>query len=306
MGNAITFIIVTWNSQDEILPCLDSIKRHSPKHSKIIVVDNASSDKTVSIIRKNFKDVKVIASEDNLGFAKANNLALAEVVTDYTCFINPDVILTEDIVAPSIEILLKNQKIGLVACQLKNPDGSHQPSCFRFATPHAMFSEILHLGKVFPMFIRRKFFNNYYLAEKPYSPDWVIGAEMVMRTAEARKIEGFSTEYFMYTEDMDLCKKIAENLNKSVLFLPTVSLIHVGGASEAQNINYNKQRKLFENTFLFVEKFYGKNEADKTYRSMMLAYRIREVVLRLGYWKNDRHIQIKKTKRSLTILKEIR
>ncbi|MFC3927403.1 glycosyltransferase family 2 protein [Streptococcus caprae] len=301
----ITYIIVTWNSSDEIITCLDSIKQFSPSNFKVIVVDNCSSDKTAELISNVYPEVKVIASEENLGFAKGNNLALEFVDTEYLCYLNPDVILTEDIVTPSLDKLETDLEIGLVACHLKNPDGSHQASCFNFANSRSLFTEILHVGAFLPKGLRKKFFPNHYQAEKPYYPDWVIGAEMIMRTSEAKQIEGFSTEYFMYTEDMDLCKKIDVILHKKVLYLPHISLIHIGGASEAKNINYNKQKKLFENTFIFVDKFYSKTESQKTHQNMILAYQIRLALLKLLYHKSDREQQINKTFQSLQILQEI-
>lgn len=305
MKSGITFIIVTWNNEDEILPCLDSIKKYSPRTSEIIVVDNHSSDKTVDRIQKEYPDVRLIASKENLGFAKGNNLALEYVATEYICYLNPDVILTEDIVLPSIEALERDSSVGLVACRLNNPDGSHQPSCFQFATSKTLFSEILHLGALVPRSVKKRFFANHYVADDLYYPDWVIGAEMVLRTAEAKAVEGFSTEYFMYTEDMDLCKKISTLLSKRILFLPTVSLIHIGGASEAQNLQYDKQKKLFENDLLFVTKFYGRDEAHQTHKKMILAYRIRLLLLGVAYWKADRTFQLTKTKQSLKILQEM-
>ena len=303
--NAVTYIIVTWNSAGEILNCLHSITKYSPKESKVVIVDNLSSDNTVDVIKAAYPEVKLIASKENLGFAAANNLALDEVDTPYLCYLNPDTILTEDIISPSISVLESQQKIGLVSCQLKNVDGSHQPSCFNFANSKSLFSEILHLGSFAPKFMQKKYFLNYYKSEIPYSPEWVIGAEMIMRTAEAKKIGGFSTEYFMYTEDMDLCKKIAMILKKQVLFLPYVSLIHIGGASEVQNFNYNKQKKLFENDLYFVNKFYGKDEQIKCKKYMILAYKLRLLLLKSFYRKGDRKIQIDKTQQSIKMLQEI-
>lgn len=303
--NAVTYIIVTWNSEKEILDCLDSIAKYSPKESKVIIVDNLSSDNTVNLINNTYPEVKLIASKENLGFATANNLALEYVETPYLCYLNPDIILTEDIIEPSISVLESQKEIGLVACHLKNVDGSHQPSCFNFANSVSLFSEILHIGSVAPKFIQKRYFFNYYESEVAYSPDWVIGAEMIMRTSEVKKIGGFSTEYFMYTEDMDLCKKVEIILKKQVLFLPHVSLIHIGGASESQNFNYNKQKKLFENDLYFVNKFYGKDEQIKCKKYMISAYKLRLFLLKRFYKKSNRKIQIDKTQKSIQMLQEI-
>lgn len=305
MDRSITYIIVTWNNEKEIEQCLKTIEKFSNNEHCIIVVDNASSDNTVTIVRNCFEDVKLICNQDNVGFAKANNIGLELVKTPYVCFINPDVILTEDIVTPSVNELERNGKVGLIACRLNNSDGSWQPSTFSFANSRNLYNEILHIGAFMPQFICKRKYINYYRPTKKFYPDWVIGAEMIMRTIDARSIDGFSTEYYMYTEDMDLCKKVNAYLHKLILFLPSPSLIHLGGASESQNVNYNKQKKLFENDIRFVEKFYGKKEALKTKKKMINAFRTRLNLLKALYKKSDRDTQIRKTKKSIDILMKI-
>lgn len=300
-----TYIIVTWNNENEIEDCLSTVYRFSSKSSNVIVVDNASKDRTVQIVKEKFPDVELIESKENLGFAAANNLALENVSSQYVCYLNPDVILTEDILTPSIEILENQIEIGLVACRLKNRDGSNQPSCFNFANSWSLPCEILHIGALMPKSLKRKYFLNYYRANDDFNPDWVIGAEMVMRTKDARAIGGFSTEYFMYTEDMDLCKKISVNLKKKIYFISDVSLIHLGGASEAQNISYRKQRKLLENDLAFVKKFYGENESKKMKKKAMNAYLLRKFLLTVAYWKKDRSKQLSKTEEAYNILKRV-
>ena len=300
-----TYIIVTWNNEKEIEDCLSTVSRYSPKNSKVIVVDNNSNDRTVQIIKEKFPETELIESKENLGFAAANNLALENVSSEYICYLNPDVILTEDILTPSIEILEDQSEVGLVACRLKNKDGSNQPSCFNFANSWSLPCEILHIGAVMPRSLRKKYFLNYYKTNDDFKPDWVIGAEMVMRTKDARAIGGFSTEYFMYTEDMDLCKKISVILKKQIYFISGVSLIHLGGESEAQNVNYNKQKKLFQNDMIFVRKFYGESETKRTKQKAMKAYLLRKLLLTAAYWKKDRSKHLSKTEEAYNILKNV-
>ena len=303
---AITFIIVSWNNEKEIRDCLSSIIHFTTIPFKIIVVDNLSSDNTRDIIKNEFPQVKLIESSENLGFAKANNLGLQYVKSKYVCFINPDIILTEDIVMPSIRFLEKDVSIGLVSCRLTNKDGSWQNSCLSFINSHSIIINILHLGKVLPKCLCRKLAPEYYKIKKNhYMPDWVIGAEMIMRTSDANVVHGFSEEYFMYTEDMDLCKKIQTFLNKKIVFNADVSLIHLGGASEVQNVNYIKQKKLFQNILIFCEKFYGLKEADKTLRNMRMCYYIRLLLLKSLYYKENRNYMIEHDKKILSFLKEV-
>lgn len=304
--NKITFIIVSWNNENEIRDCLSSIIRFTPVPFKIIVVDNLSSDNTREIVKNEFPQVKLIESSENLGFARANNLGLKYVDSTYVCFINPDVILTEDIVLPSIKFLEKDKSIGLVSCRLTNKDGSRQNSCLSFINHYSIIINILHLGKLLPRYLCRKLAPEYYKIQKGrYMPDWVIGAEMIMRTHDANSIHGFSEEYFMYTEDMDFCKKIQFYLNKKILFNADVSLIHLGGASESQNVNYIKQKKIFQNILIFCEKIYGLKEANKTLKNMRACYYIRLILLRALYYKDNRTYMIKHDETILSFLNDI-
>ena len=156
-----------------------------------------------------------------------------------------------------------------------------------------------------PQGFRKKYFLNEYHAKTDFEPEWVIGAEMILRTEEAKKIGGFSEEYFMYTEDMDLCKKVNTILGKKIYYLANISLIHLGGASEAQNTSYRKQKKVMENEFMFVKKFYGLEEANRTMNNIKCAHVLRKILLRIGYWKKDREDQLEKTTETIRMLDEI-
>lgn len=304
--NPITFIIVTWNNEKEIANCLTSIDLFSPIGSQVIVVDNNSTDNTVTIIKGRFPKVKLIESKNNLGFAAGNNLALAKVETNYICYLNPDTILLENIVTSAIDILEKRPDIGLVSCRLLNADGSLQPSFFNFADGNSLFAEILHIGRMMPQKICKKYFMNYYHASDDFFPDWVIGAEMIMRTTDAKTVGGFTTDYYMYTEDMDLCMKIKRQLQKKTYYMAKYSLIHLGGASESQNASYVKQEKLLLNDLTFIKKYFGDRCAEDARKKMMLAYFIRKILLYGLYWKSDRDYQIEKTRIASEIVSKLK
>lgn len=306
MTKAVTYIIVTWNNENEIVDCLDSLYKYSPLNSKVVVVDNNSNDSTTEIIRSQFPKVELIASNENLGFASGNNVGLNRVESEFICYLNPDVILTEDFVTTSVQKLEDNPDIGIVSCELKNVDLTHQPSTFNFANSRTMFFDIMHIGRMMPKFLKRKYFLSYYNPQSDFFPEWVIGAEMVMRTSDAKAVQGFSTDYFMYTEDMDLCKKVLEKLGKKTLYLSSKSLIHIGGASESQNVSYNKQKKMFENIILFVTKYYGSKEVTRTLKNMLIAYKLRLKLIEFAYRRNDKQIQLDKVNQALEILEELK
>ncbi|ALG41883.1 glycosyl transferase family 2 [Megasphaera elsdenii CAG:570] len=276
----VTFIIVTWNNEHQIEACLDTLKKFTTTYYDVIIVDNVSKDHTCDIISEKYPDVQLIKSKENLGFAKGNNLALKKVSTPYLCFLNPDVILTEDITEPALRILEKYRDIGLVTNKLYNADGSKQETTRRFTDLTSVFVSGFHLAHILPNTLRRKLAPEYFKINEGYFfPDWVIGAEMFMRTAEAKQIGGFSTEYYMYTEDMDICKKIQSQLHKKIFYNADVSMIHLGGASEKQNRSYSKQEKIYANTFVFCEKFYGRKKALRIYECIIFIYEFKMTLL---------------------------
>ena len=305
MDKILTFIIVTWNSNDTIIECLDSIYKFC-KNFKIVIVDNKSDDNTVELLNeKKYSDCKIIALNENVGFAEGNNIGLKEVDTPYICYLNPDTILLEDIIVPSIEKLTTKKEIGLVGCKLLNRDKTLQSSTFNFVTKNQVYIECFRIGKFFPNFIREKFFPNTSKSRKNKFVDWVIGAEMILTTEDARKVGGFSTEYYMYAEDMDLCKKIETNLNKKTYYLADVNLIHIGGASEVKNVNYNKLEKVISNKIKFSNKFYGKKESVNVRKALYNSYLIRYVIIKIFCWNKKRLYYLEKMKTGLEICKKI-
>lgn len=294
-NSGITFIIVTWNNEKEIVNCLSSIEKKCPLNYQVVIVDNCSSDNTVSIIKNRFPDVELIVSKENLGFAAGNNLALQYVKNDYICYLNPDTILIEDIAVPSIEFLKKHPETGLVCCRLLNPNHTIQKSCYSFLTPFKAFVGILHINELFSKILPGKYFPTFYTGTEPITIDWAYGAEMILSAEDAFKLHGFSTEYYMYDEDMDICKRVYVDLHKNVVLLASKALIHLGGASEKQNVNYKKQLLVARNSAKFARKFYGNNADKKLLKSMWYAYSLRTMILKLCYFKPDRKEQISRS-----------
>ena len=122
----ISYLIVTWNNADIIEECIDTLFAYSPFENEVIVVDNCSPDNTMQVVRDRYGDkVKLIDAGDNLGFAKANNLALQHATGEYICYTNPDVIFIEDILTPMVKVLEEQPEIGVVSPMLLYKDKSY-------------------------------------------------------------------------------------------------------------------------------------------------------------------------------------
>ncbi len=225
--NKISVITVTYNSERTIKECLESIKKFSPE-SEIIVVDNGSNDRTLEIIESIGKKIKLIETGENLGFSKANNLGAKDAIGDYLVFLNPDAILTKNGDLESLKkILEKNPQYAILGPKLIYPDNALQPKARNLPTVFRAFEEyVLGLRGAYSFYEPKC--QNFCEVES------VNGACMIIRKELFNSIGGFDEKYFMYYEELDLCRKLRK-LGKKIGFAPEAVVIHAEGISSGQN-----------------------------------------------------------------------
>ncbi len=226
----LSIIIVSYNTSEFTVSCIRSIEKFSPKCTyEIIVVDNASTDKSVENLMKLGSKIVLIQNSENLGFSKANNIGIRKSKGEYVFLLNSDTILVEQIFDELIAISVSEKKAGVVAPQLLNLDKSIQSSIYRLPT-------IVNAMKQY-WFGMKNVLDKYAVkAGKPLIVESVVGAAFLI-TPEARKKVGLLDEkYFMYFEDLDYCRAI----NSSGLFIyyvPNIHIVHIHGASGTSRVN---------------------------------------------------------------------
>ncbi|HZN14714.1 MAG TPA: glycosyltransferase family 2 protein [Acidimicrobiales bacterium] len=230
MTPAVTVVVVTYRSAGTIDACLASLTTQA---ERLVVVDNASPDDTVTRVRKH--GVEVI-ERPNDGFAVAANAGLATVTTDWVLFANPDTEWPVGAVANLIEIASVRPDAGVVSPVLNNPDGSVQPTVEHDLTLGRLLRGLLRIGGA----IRP---TPPPLDGPPVSVEWVHAAALLMPTDVARAIGGWDERYFLYGEDADLCARV-RRAGRTVLVVPSVTVTHVGGASFAQSMTTDDQAAL--------------------------------------------------------------
>lgn len=197
----LSVIIVNYNVKEFLQNLLHSIEKASANLSKeIIVVDNASDDGSVEVIREKFPYVNLIENKINVGFGKANNQGLAIAKGKYILFINPDCIVSEDTLDKMISFFGGHSDCALAGCKILNSDGTLQLACRRsFPGPWTSFTKVTGLSNLFPksrIFAR---YNLTYLDEnKTYEVDAVSGSFMMMRKTVYDNVGGFDEQFFMY------------------------------------------------------------------------------------------------------------
>ncbi len=230
----LSIIIVSYNTSKLLVDCLNSIHRASqPKGGlEIIVVDNASSDNSVAQVEKYFPQVKLILNKQNLGFARANNLASSVATGKYLLFLNSDTVLKKFSLVKPLKYLMKHNQVGAITIKLQLLNGQLDKDNHRGEpTPATSIFYFLGLAKLFP---QSKLFNSYHYAagnlDSIHSIPITAGSFLMMPSKLFHSIGRWDEQYFFYGEDIDLSYRIRK-AHKKIIYYPKVTAIHIRGAS---------------------------------------------------------------------------
>jgi hypothetical protein len=229
----LSIIIVSYNTEELLTDCLQSItKATRGLETETFVVDNNSSDRTVETVKEKFPWVKLVANSKNLGFSKANNLALKIAKGKYILVLNPDTVLESDTLLKMLEFMDKNPEYSMATCKVKLESGELDLDARRrFPTPWRAFCHFSHLSKIFKNI---NFFSEYYMDDVPenqqHEVDACAGAFMFIRSSALEEVGFFDEDFFFYGEDLDLCYRFRQNGYK-IVYTPITKIIHYKGAS---------------------------------------------------------------------------
>lgn len=230
----LSVIILSYNTKDLLRDCLRFVFASKLNHYnvQVIVVDNASVDDSVQMVKKEFPQVELIQSEKNLGFSGGNNLGLKKVVGRYILFLNSDTEVVSEAFVEMISFMDKNPKVGASTPKALLFSGKMDPDCHRgFPTPWASICYFFGLERLFP---KSKIFGQYhkfYLdLDKIHEIDAGFGTFMFVRKEALEKVGNWDESYFFYGEDLDFFYRI-KKAGWRVMFYPKVLLYHHKGAS---------------------------------------------------------------------------
>ncbi|MFO7601872.1 MAG: glycosyltransferase family 2 protein [Candidatus Desulfacyla sp.] len=256
----ISTIIVSYNTAELLTACLKSVASRSDLSMEVIVVDNASQDDSAARVSRDFPWVKLIANEQNAGFARANNQALNVSSGEYVYFLNPDAVVQPGAFEAMMRFMSSHTDVGLAGTRILNPDGSVQPS------------------------VERR-----YPGERRAQKDlrglagdiaWVLGASMIARRAMVEDLGGFDEGFFLYGEEQDLCLRIRKKGWK-IGFIPDAAVVHWGGQSERNTSAADLWKKKFAAELLFYRKHYSRGSVLRIHRANVVQALWRIFSLRL-------------------------
>lgn len=269
----VSVVIVSYNTKELLADCLKSLKPALVSlKAEIFVVDNNSVDQTAQMVKRDFREVKLIANRQNLGFSKANNQALKVAKGQYILVLNPDTKVQTDTIKKMIDFMEKRPQVGISTCRIELPGGQLDPDCRRhFPTPWRAFTHFSNLSKIFK---GSKIFDQYhmgYLSDtNEHEVDACVGAFMMIQKKDLDKVGLFDEDFFFYGEDLDLCWRF-KVAGYKIIYTPITKIFHYKGAasgmqSTSQHITKaskeSKKRALLESVHS-MELFYKKHYQDK-------------------------------------------
>jgi GT2 family glycosyltransferase/lipopolysaccharide/colanic/teichoic acid biosynthesis glycosyltransferase len=229
----ISIVIVNYNVKAFLEQCLMAIQRAVHEFTvEVFVVDNASVDGSQAMVKKKFPHVHLIENRKNIGFSRANNLALRQARGRHVLLLNPDTLIQENTLIVLKEYLDAHSEVGAAGVKLLNPDGSFQLGSRRgLPTPWVAFTRIIGLSRLFP---RSRIFGRYNMTfldpDTEADIDVLTGSLMYARRSILDEIGYFDEDYFMYGEDVDLCYRIKQ-AGWRIVYIPKTQAIHYKGES---------------------------------------------------------------------------
>jgi GT2 family glycosyltransferase len=280
----LSILIVNWNTRDLAARCLQSLGdtadrieedpregsllAYNPYRAEVIVVDNASADNSASTVRERFPWAQLIENSRNVGFAPANNQAFQRSTGRYVLLLNSDTIVHAKAIEALVEFMDEHPHCGAGGAQLLNADGSLQPSCHPMLTPWREFWRLTFLDRIWR---RATYDMKKWNAASPKQVETIKGACLIVRRAALGAGESLLDErYFMYTEEVDLCYRLAQ-AGWELYWIPLARVTHFGEASSQQAYNA-MYVQLYRSKVQFYRKFGGEARARLFKRLVRLAY----------------------------------
>ncbi len=238
----VSVVVVSFNTRELLRECLASVSTHlgSLPH-ETLVVDNASSDGSAEMVAAEFPSVRLLRNPVNEGFGRANNRAMQEAHGDVFLLLNSDARLVDASLLALVAGLRAGPDIGVLGPRLRRPDGSTQPSAYRFGWLRLIALEELGLYKLWPPAGRAELLlGGYWDHSARREADWLVGACLLVRRDAFERTGGFDQGIFLYGEEEEWCWRIRA-AGWRVVFDPAGQVVHVGHASAAKSLGEERR-----------------------------------------------------------------
>jgi len=253
----VSIIIVTYNSAPSIGDCLKSVQEQQDVQREILVIDNASSDETINVVRGSRVNPILIENRENVGFGRACNQGFAASQGRHIYLLNPDAqLIGSNGLATLCRALTEHKGWGMAGSRVVSTTGE-------WKRPATAYPDQSHVGKDF--------------SALPGKIAWVVGASMIIRREVYSELGGFDPEFFLYSEETDFCLRLRER-GYEIGFVEEAAVRHIGGASETGRDPYDVWTRRANGLHLFWRKHYPPQDVDKLLRQNRLRARYRMLV----------------------------
>lgn len=254
----LSIVIVSWNTRKLLRACLNSILRGCGDgfDFEILAVDNASSDGSAEMIRRDFPEVRLFQLPENIGFARANNHAVREARGQYVLLLNPDTKVGTGAIRRLVDFMEQRPKAGAVGPRVLNPDGSLQTSCYPSPTLFREFWRLFHLDRIKPLALYEM---EEWDCDLSRQVEVLQGACLLVRGAAFRESGLLDEDYFIYSEDVDLCRRLRE-AGWTLHWEPGATVLHYGAQSTTQ-VEDPMFLRLYEGKVAYFRKHHGPGSA---------------------------------------------
>jgi N-acetylglucosaminyl-diphospho-decaprenol L-rhamnosyltransferase len=236
----LAIVVVSYNTRELLAECLASALsglQPSGLSGEVWVVDNASADGSAGMVRERFPAVRLVAHDQNIGFAAGNNLALASLsgsAPRHVLFLNPDARVVGDALRQMVRFLDATPQAGVAGAGLIHGDGSFQHSAFAFP---GLLQILFDFFPLHPLLLESRLNGRYprrlYQAGRPFAVDHPLGAALMIRAETLAQVGGFDERFFMYCEEIDLCRRV-KNAGWGVYCVPQAQIVHLVAQSTRQ------------------------------------------------------------------------
>ena len=262
MSCLVSVVIVNYNTRDLLRDCLLSVRRQTKGVDiEIVVVDNASVDGSCEMLAQEFPEVCLVASPENLGFGRANNLGVEETSGEYVFFLNSDTLLVNDAVTVLCDFMRNNPRMGICGGVLYDLD--MRPNLSVVDPP----SEWDEYRRMLPRCLRGKegVDDGYHGLTEPEEVECVTGADLMMRRDVFYQAGGFDPDFFLYAEEVELTHRV-KRLGYSVFIVPRARIIHLEGKSAKSPVDNQRvyEEKWFSK-WLYFWKVYGRRTVSRVH-----------------------------------------
>lgn len=281
----LSIVIVNYNVKYFLEHCLQSVyDALDGITSEVFVVDNASSDNSVAMLRERFPEVKLICNKENVGFARANNQAIQASTGEYVLLLNPDTVVQFDTFRKSIDFMDRHPDAGGLGITMIDGSGNYLPESKRgFPSPWVAFCKAFGLTALFP---KSGLFAGYYLGhldkDKTHAVDVLAGAYMLMRREALNKTGLLDETFFMYGEDIDLSYRIVQAGYKNYYFSESRIIHYKGESTKKGSLNY--VRMFYQAMIIFARKHFGGQKAGPFIFIIQCAIYVRALLTLLHNW----------------------